>query len=119
MSSGSYQEIVNRTNQYAGDGLCYVMIRASDAVGWDTVKLAFRDYSKGMPSIRTKWGQFSYYMYLLQDYYNELHPDATGTEVMDSFPEGEIDYLKGVFQRHYGINGYIYVEDYFIEENIE
>lgn len=119
MSDGSYKQIENRTEQYAGDGICYVMMRASDAVGWDTVKLAFRDYSDGMPDIRTAWGKFSYFMYLLQDNYNEINPDATGTEVIDSFPEGELSYLRGIFNSHYAPNGYIYAEDFFLEENWE
>ncbi|MEE1219508.1 MAG: carbohydrate binding domain-containing protein [Ruminococcus sp.] len=117
-SDGSYSKIENRTYEYAGDGICYVMLRATDAVGWDTVKATFREFSEnGIPSIRTQWGKFSYFMYRLQANYNKLNKNSTGTEVIDTFPQGELDYLRGLFYDHYGSDAYIYVEDFFIEEN--
>ena len=118
MSSGSYAQIRYRTGQYAGDGICYVMLRASDAVGWDTVKVTFEEFSEGMPEIKTKWGKFSYFMYRLQENYNEMNPDATGTEVIDTFPDDEIDYLRSIFKNHYGAGEYSFFEDYFMPQNV-
>lgn len=118
MSGGSYTQIQNRTGQYAGDGICYVMLRASDAVGWDTVKATFEEFSENMPRISTKWGKFSYFMYRLQENYNEMNPDATGTEVIDTFPDDELDYLKFIFKNHYGIGEYSFFEDYFMPQNV-
>ena len=79
------------------DALDYIMVRTSMAVGWDTVKAVFKDFNNYYDEKYTKQvGKFFYWAMCLQNKYNETHPDATGYEVYNSFPEGEYDYFKSV-----------------------
>ena len=86
------------TNVNYYDSVPYLMVRTCEAVGWDTVKDVYRSYIDNYDtSYAMAYSKFMYWIMSLQNMYNKNHPDATGYEVYDSFPEGEIDYFKEIY----------------------
>ena len=94
----SYEKtIAARDSQYSLDALNYIMFRTSQTVGWDTAAAAFHKLSENYDTKYTlNFGKFMYWLMTLQNTYNELHSDSTGREIYDSFPDGELDYLKNL-----------------------
>ncbi len=101
--------IVNKSGDYYVTALNYVLWRSCSAVGIDVTRENFhrmlKDYDPKYKSCR---GKFMYLMMRLQETYNDIHPEATGREIIDSFPEGEFDYVKNVIHSLYS---YSYSED--------
>ena len=86
--------------QYSLDAMNYTIYRTAEAVGWDTTKAAFRKFSQYYdPLYSCDVGKFMYFMMTLQNTYNELHTDATGREVYDSFPQGDFEYVRSVLAK--------------------
>ncbi len=77
------------------ESMVYVFFRTCNAVGWDTVKATFRQFNEYYDTSYDKaYSKYLYWLMNLQNMYNKNHPEATGFEIIDSFPEGEYDYLK-------------------------
>ena len=93
--------------------MIYIFSRFTDEVGWDAVKATFREFGESMPKLTTSLGKLTYYMYRLQENYNKLNPDASGTEIRDSFPKGELEYVKELLTEHRDGGYYVAGEDYF------
>ena len=97
-SSISYDNtIAARDGQYSLDAMNYILFRTSEIAGWDTVSAAFKKLSQNYDNnYSSSVGKFMYWIMTLQNTYNELHPNGTGREIYDSFPDGELDYLKSL-----------------------
>ena len=110
VSSGGYDKsIALRDGKDHYDGLNYVTYRATEVVGWDTVRAVFHDYCKYFdPRFTSYRARFDYFMMCLQDKYNETHPEATGFEVYDSFPPGEFEYIQDLIGKPGGEKERIY-----------
>ncbi len=78
-------------------GVTYINIRTCEAVGWDTVKATFRQFNEYYDTKYNKqYSKFLYWLMSMQNTYNKTHPEATGYEIIDSFPEGEYEYFKWI-----------------------
>ncbi len=98
---------INYDNVNYMDGVTYVLCRTCDAVGWDTVKAVYRQFMNDYDTSYSKnFAKFMYWIMNLQNTYNSTHPDATGYEIYDSFPEGELDYYKQIIVNCSGTQGY-------------
>ena len=76
------------------DNMNYVLTRAVNAVGWDIARDTFHGFAKYYdPRYNTGRAKFEYLMMSLQRSYNKKHPEATGSEIYDTFPQGEFDYI--------------------------
>ena len=98
---------ISYTNVNYMDGVTYILCRTSEAVGWDTVKAVYRQFMINYDeSYNKNFAKFMYWLMNLQNTYNSTHPDATGYEIYDSFPEGELDYYKQTIVNCSGTQGY-------------
>ena len=89
------------------DSVAYLLVRTCESVGWDTVKSVYRQFLKYYDTSYSKnHSKFMYWIMNLQNTYNSTHPDATGYEIYDSFPEGELDYYKQIIVNCSGTQGY-------------
>ena len=102
-----------RNGQYDLFAMIYIFSRFTDEVGWDAVKATFREFGESMPKLTTSLGKLTYYMYRLQENYNKLNPDASGTEIRDSFPAGELEYVKQLVITAKDSGKYVAGEDFF------
>lgn len=107
------KSVAKRDGKYDIYAFMYIYARATDAVGWDTVKATFREFGKSYPTIKSDLGRFTYFLYRLQENYNILNPNATGTEVKDTFPEGELQYVKELVAKNNDNGVYTVEEDFF------
>lgn len=96
-ANGYEKSIVPRTGKRHYDGLNYIMYRTTEIVGWDTVRSVFHDYCTYYdPRFNSFRGRFDYLMMCLQNKYNATHSDATGFEIIDSFPGDEFEYIQSL-----------------------
>ena len=102
-----------RNGKYDLFAMVYIYSRFTDVVGWDAVKATFREFGEYMPDLKTNLGKFTYFMYKVQENYNKLNPNASGTEIRDSFPKGELEYVKELLTEHRDGGYYVAGEDYF------
>ena len=74
--------------------LNYILTRATKAVGWEVSRDTYHDFAHYYdPRFTTNRSKYEYFMMCLQRNYNKRHKDATGFEVIDTFPEGEFDWI--------------------------
>ncbi|MEE1219499.1 MAG: dockerin type I domain-containing protein [Ruminococcus sp.] len=102
-----------RNGKYDLFAMVYIYSRFTDVVGWDTIKATLREFGENMPKINTNLGKFTYFMYRVQENYNKLNPNASGTEVRDSFPKGELEYVKELIKTNRDGGYYNPSHDYF------
>ena len=102
-----------RNGKYDLFAMVYIYSRFTDVVGWDAVKATFREFGEYMPDLKTNLGKFTYFMYKVQENYNKLNPNASGAEIRDSFPKGELEYVKELLTEHRDGGYYVASEDYF------
>ena len=85
------------------EGVTYIMVRCCDAVGWDTVKETFKQFSYSYDTqFNARYSRFLYWLMCMQNNYNRTHPDATGGEIYDSFPKGEYEFFTNTLKNIYG-----------------
>ena len=111
----SYQNtFAKHDGNYSLDAMNYMIYRTAQAAGWDTTKAAFGKFSQYYdPKYTSEVGKFMYFIMNLQNTYNELHPDATGREIYDSFPQGDFEYIKNMISTR-STMGYDPAKDIFI-----
>ena len=107
------KSVAKRDGKYDIYAFMYIYARATDAVGWDTVKATFREFADYYPTLNSDLGRFTYFLYKLQENYNKLNPDANGSEVIDTFPLGELEYVKNLVAENNDNGVYTTEEDYF------
>ena len=95
----SYEQvIVGRKGTTPRNAMGYVLYRMCETAGWDVTEATFRKFSEDYDiSFNTSAAKLNYWVYNLQMTYNEMHPEAKGTEVLDSFPEGEFEYIRSLY----------------------
>lgn len=88
----SYSKTIEvRQNGYSGDGVTYTLIRIQKAVGWAPFKAAFREFQTLINPPQTSLAKFDKLLELIQKNYSQ-----GGTQVYDTFPAGELDYVRGL-----------------------
>lgn len=73
------------------DGITYTLVRVQKTVGWAPFKAAFREFQTLTNPPATKVAKFDKLLELVQKNY-----DANGTQVYDTFPTGELEYVRGL-----------------------
>ena len=114
--TGYEKTIRQRDGQYTLDALNYMMVRTSQAVGWDTVKETFKQFAAGYDRdlYTTRNGKFFYWFKCMQETYDNNHPGSKGYTIYDSFPEGDLEYIRSLNISSVGTDGYKPEEDIFM-----
>ena len=113
---GYENTIRKRDGQYTLDALNYMMVRTSQAVGWDTVKETFKQYANYYDKdlYTTRNGKFFYWLKCMQETYDKNHPGSRGYTIYDSFPEGDLEYIRTLNISSVNADGYKPEEDIFM-----
>lgn len=107
--------IANPNGEFNGDGVTYALLRLTDTVGWDTISDAYKWYNEnGVPELHTSLGRFTHFLMTVQNCYSLKYPGSRGMEVRNSFPDGELEYIKHTIA--YSLDNGNINEDYLLPE---
>ena len=92
-AGGSYENKIRKGMvEGAHDGIMYTLIRIKDEIGWDPFKQTFRYLYKTNTNLISNWQKFNLFLNQLSEF--------SGTDVRQTYPEGELDIIKDALNNY-------------------